>query len=292
MVRNNGFLEITDFERIRFCDRENDGVTAYDWIRLENDIEILFKSGAMEQCYAELFWSHVLNALKIKNVQYDLAMHDGKYGVVTRNYNPEKQPTYSFFEILREYAKKNNLEISKYKELLIHRLYNVQTLNNAYEALFQKEYGQTCVEKLKKETLIRFVLQILLGDNDTHGKNNEIWINPNPEMAPWYDFGEYGKLRLNRMLEDYALRYLPIEKNKWINMSPAFSSFIKNAPASEIEIFKQYMAKIREINTFRLFEEIEDKIESNIPILTQLNLKRKLIRNTEKAEKFFEKSGK
>lgn len=282
MVRKNGFLQITDYERIRFCDPKTDGISCYDWIRLEDKQEYLFKCGTIRQSYAEVFWSYVLNYLGVRNVQYDLAEHDGFYGVLTKDYNPEQFPTYSLYDILNAYRESNH---SQYGYLPFQSIYNLQDLKKAYEYCFKNNYGEDCITQLNMETFNRFSLQILLGDIDAHARNTEIWINKSPQMAPLYDFGRYGRLKLKGFLDDYILSYDFSYEDEWVKEVSVFERFRHNATREELEIFKNWMTKIRDINTKHLFDEMECQIENHIPIATQYNLKRKLIRNTKKAEK-------
>lgn len=215
MRREKGFLQIdeTNYKRQRFCTANLDGLYSYEWIQINRE-KFLFKQGTINQAIFEVFWSHVLNALGISNVQYDLAFHDNYYGVITKNYNQEGFPVKSLYQIIEEYEQKIILKTGKKKSImnevgvwsLIH-LYNIQELKKIYQFLYH-DYGESCVETLKLNTFLKFIIQMLLGDNDCHPKNTEIWFNQSPKISPFYDFGNYGNIKLISSLNDFQFRYL------------------------------------------------------------------------------------
>lgn len=294
--REKGFLQIdeTNYKRKRFCTVKSDGFNSYDWIYIYGE-KYLFKQGTKKEAIFEVFWSHVLNALEISNVQYDLAFHDNFYGVITKNYNQKGFPVKSIYQIIEEYEQKLILETGKKKSLMnevgvwpLEHLFNIQELNKIYYYLYH-DYGEDCVEQLRRNTVLKFIIQMLLGDRDCHPTNTEIWFNQSPKISPFYDFGNYGKVKLIFSINDFQFKYLYERESEFEKPDRVFLTFIRYANVQEMEMLKEYMNRIMDINRKILFEELEEKFHHHLSYFLKCHLSNLLLRNTKSAERILKR---
>lgn len=70
---------------------------------------------------------------------------------------------------------------------------------------------------------------------------------------------------------------------------PVFENFMQKASREELELYKMYMEKIREIRTKEIFEEMEYHIERKLPFSIKRNLTRRLYRNAKASNKYFKR---
>ncbi len=258
------------------------GTISGPWLKKGN-IEYLVKSQSKKRCLKEIFWSLVIQALDLQSAQYYLAKNKANnYCTISPNYNSSNLQKYSIKDLLTEYHEIHELEKEKIE---IYDLYNLKDLRTIFSYFFDT-FNNNCLEELNKGMYIEFIIQLLLGNCDLNAKNIEIIIATYPQLSPFFDFGSYGTIKLNDIYTDFYLKYERQPECAYMLPESTFSYFIKRASKEELEILSHYMQKIREINTKRIFEQIEEENHQRIAKIHQVNLQRRLIRNTEVATNY------
>lgn len=277
LQRINGVLELEDYTIIKECHPMDDGINCLNWFQM-NGKNYLFKCGTLEEAYREVFWSYVLSHLKINAVRYDLAKQNGLYGVITEDVNPKRTKIQPLKSILLEYRQK-----VLYQKDARKYYYSLEELKQVYRYTYQNNYGDTEIEELIKATLQKFIIQILFGDSDMNYKNTTIITAQELKLFPYYDFGRFGRVKLNRNKDiNFCFTYKQPQSELPIN---TLKDFFRFASQEEKEIFIKWMNLVLEINTNAVIEEMEEHIEHQIFFPLKTNLENQLKRNAKKAEK-------
>lgn len=272
------------YELIRRCKTETDGISCDAWVK-KNNKESLLKYGTKKECITEIFWGLILDKLYIDRVSYEFCRTTDKtYRLMTENYNPNHYPTYRLKDLIIEYCQQKN-PTQKITVNHIYDLYNLDDLNKIYEFFYKKQYSEKCINELNEKTYLHFVIQLLLGNSDLNPKNIEIYIKDEPKISPFYDLRNYGYLKLVCFYNDFLLKYNFQKESEWIKPEKVFYTFLKNASRNQLEIFLNYMEKIKEINTKPIFEQLEEENHQFISPILKFQLEKKLYSNSIIAEK-------
>lgn len=252
MERINGYLVVDDFQQIS---RKPLGYFAEEWIT-DGKEEYLFKNyPAQSDRYREMFFSYILKELGLKVAEYDLARRKEIYGVISKNYNPSHFETYTIKEIIK-----------------IKRDYNLNDLTNVIINFCNEENWGYCVSGIKRQLLIQFIIQILLGNCDLQSKNIEIQYNTQMKkiiISPFYDLSFYGNISLHEN-RSYEFQYNYMEKD--ITPLETLVHFLNNASNNEIKLLKEYLEKIKKINLYNKIRCIEEQTKREVPYEIKYNL--------------------
>lgn len=280
LIKREKVIQLDDtYKEIK---KSENGTFCGPWIK-KDETEYLTKMQGKRRSLEEIFWSFVIHELGLPRAQYYLAKtKQNKYCTITPNYNPHNLPKCSLKELMIAYYKIHELEK---KKMEIYDLYNLQDLKTIFNFFFQF-FGDKCLEKLNNGMYIAFIIQLLLGNCDLNAKNIEIIIATYPQLSPYFDFGSYGQTKLNDPFTDFYLSYERQQESIYAIPEKVFSHFIKKASKEELEILYYYMQKIREINSKKIFEQIEEENHQKVSKIHQRILKRRLIQNTETIEEY------
>ena len=117
---------------------------------------------------------------------------------------------------------------------------------------------------LKYDLLRQYIIQLLLGNRDLRSANIEFFGQDNIKMAPYYDFGYYGYINPTRKTaSSYKLHYGIETFCDYTHVE--FDYFIKKGSVEEIEMFEEYLEKLKEVNLKEILKEIKEQTEKNIP---------------------------
>ncbi|MCI8574949.1 MAG: type II toxin-antitoxin system HipA family toxin [Bacilli bacterium] len=277
MERKKGFLQMDHYELIRNCNHETDGKYCVAWIK-KQEIEYLLKQYEnYKTCYKEVFWSYVLTELGKITVGYDLVSYNGQVGVITKNANPNHYPVKSLKELIYHFRECSSLE---YRHSTTFELYNVLGLFKVFEF----NYGPNVSKILNQELLELFIIQILSGNCDLHGKNVAIIERPEITFFPYFDFGGYNLANFQRFTNnEFILKY---KKGIFLeSQRQTLQNFLTFANKKEIELLKEYIEKFQTLKVNNIFEKMETNIENRIPRNLKKDLARKLVHNSNIVEK-------
>ncbi len=268
MERINGYKIIDDYKCIYFSDRKISRNKIYKLT--DGNIEWFYKVVGTKIQYKELFYSTILKNKGLNTITYDLAQYKGKFGIISKNYNPKNLPNISLANVIKEYQKANS-----------SRIYNVIMLPEIIET-FCVEHKYKYNPQIKNELFFRFMIQIFLANSDLSEPNIELLIDEPIELTSYYDFESCGTINLNDDINSYLMDTYMLEYNAEINSFPTsfkiLTNFLKNGTSKELEIFKIWLEKMKETNTKMIIEEIEEKTSKRFPN----ELKLRLIKNYQK----------
>lgn len=261
-----GYLDVSDYLDLNI--EMNCSNNIY-WLQNNNE-EYLFKEENSLAAYKELFYSHLVQNCCLDSVFVDLARYKNNYGIISKNYNPQKLEVKSFYNIILEFLKCQKL---RYTREVYDLFYNYDTVNQIikwYCIEHQKNYR----EELKLDIFIHFVMQILLGDSDKTALNYELMFDKNPKLAPLFDFEKCGLVNLDKKSNELTYR-LRFKRNdiEIKNDFQMFIHFLEYGTKEELEIFKYLLETIKQINIPKIINCMEYQINANVPI----DIRRRLV---------------
>ena len=242
---------------------------AKEWYQKEG-IEYLFKKEKKHIAYRELFYMFIIKYLHLESVENDLAFRGKNFGIISKNYHAKNERVYSLCKILYTYWDNKIQKIEKNQRYELADTisfaydYNLKRMIKIIKYFFKHEkinYPKT----IEVELTLQFIIQILLGNLDLRAPNIEIIINEIPHVAPFYDFTHYGLVNLQKNECCYQFKYnnKNYTKDK-ISAKSTLEEFLKQGTKREIEMFKEYLEKVEEINLEHIFSAMESLINYKI----------------------------
>lgn len=264
MKRKNGYIILKDYQVISEKSEWSLG-SIYEWIRMDGK-EYMYKAEKEEDALRELFWSFVLERIKVDHISYDLAIYDGTTGVISKNYN-ENNNIILLYEIIEEYQKQSS-----------YHSFNIQQLKQIFTWYFQHQNRTNLIAG----STLQFIIQILCGNTDLHSRNFTIKNETIPAVGPLFDYGDYGKIDWNGKNNTFILKANPIATN---NPTLIFKNFLCSAKPNEMKLFYHYLQQMKKINANHLLEQIEESIKRILEEDIKKTLTRSLTKNLEQVEK-------
>ena len=134
---------------------------------------------------------------------------------------------------------------------------------------------------LEKDLVTRFIVQILLGNRDLNASNMEIiYTGEKPIFAPFYDFGDYGEIHINGLIKrSYKLPYKSDIDAYQSKPLDTIKDFFQFASKKELELYKEYLEKLKAISLDTVLKSIYEIQEVKIPFLIRKKLKQEVNEN-------------
>lgn len=221
----------------------------------DGNIRYIFKRGEEIQAYRELFYSRILKQLKLPTVEYDLAVRNNTYGVISPYFEHDEKENYSFTKILESYTDMTG-------DKNIYSVEEIKPILTWYFTIKGWEYKEHIDEGL----LNQFMIQILLGNMDLNASNMELYIeNEEVKWFPFYDFESCGRADLKNKLYSYKLRYAHTIADEVIPTARTLKTFLNCTERENIEKFKRYLECMKQINIISILDEIKEQTEADIP---------------------------
>lgn len=258
-----GFLDITDSTFVKKYDHGFTKPICLKW----NESQIVFKKEKIEDCYKELFYNGIYEELELPTVHYDLGRFGDFRGVFSIDFNPENLPKITLDGIL-----KNNV--------YCHR--NLKILVDA-----EKKNNPTVnTKKVKDFITIAFIMQFLTSNGDLNTCNLEFLES---DLIPflYYDFNRCGLVKLRRISSyRYKMKsgldsiYIEDKSSKKV-----LETFLKYGGKADLEMFKEYLERTKNINPKHIFERKEEQIEARIPYFNKKMLEYQFSTNLKQVDR-------
>ncbi len=261
--RKNGFLKLKNIQIIKYCN-SHDGESAAFWFWYQNK-PYLFKRESEYKAYKEVFYSYVLNALQIPNVNYDFARVEDASGVITETYNPNRAPIMKMRDLLKKYE----AFLSSQMDLRWQELYNVVDIKNAINWYFQNS-NKEVLEKLKREITQKFIVQILFGDSDLNIRQTEFICENIIRLSPLYDFAYYADIGTRIYENNYLLQ--PSRMSQTISPRKTMDQFFQKATPEEQDLWCQLYMQKKNLTLAKIWKKIaQDKnFQLNMTYVTEI----------------------
>lgn len=279
MERENGFLVMDDYKRL--LDRSN-GRNFYGWFETDEGI-FLFKTGRILSCYKEIIYSKLALQVGVPTVGYDLAIHKGSKGVITKKCTKNKPITLK--QILSNFLEE---DLTYYQKLVwdkqlgtyddCYALFDVESISRVLNHVY-KDHPNYIEEQIEQNLFIRFIFQILFANNDLGAENLEL-EEDNLQFLPLYDFENCDCVHYESFKGGYNFFLLKRFNTYDIKEHPniTLKTFLERADRKEVETFKMYLEKLQAVSLNRLFKSIEEETGAKMPEECQ-QLKRKITQN-------------
>lgn len=233
----------------------------------------IFKELQDIEAYRELYYSKILKCLELPTVEYDLAMRCGLFGVITPFFEHDLNNNHSLKEMLDLY----------YKDTNNSDMYCLEKIREVIEYAFKK-YNWEYNEEIDLGILKQFIIQILLANVDLNPTNIEIYFDEEAKLFPFYDFALCGEVNLKHIKYGYDFKYKRATDNSTISPRTTLQEFIINTDRKNLELFKEYLERMKEVRTRKILDEIKEQTETKIPLGIKLKLQKELKRNISNIE--------
>ena len=273
MRRVNGYYSLENMKKI---DKKSTGFFSVGWYTDGTD-EYLFKREEELNAYRELFYSRVLKQLGLLVAEYDLAILDNQKGIISKNYNIEHNPSFTIEEIFDEICFKKTINRLRYEK----EKYNLENLPSAIKE-FCREKKWFYNSEIEKDIFLQFIIQILLGNGDLQSRNLEVQYNiKNQELklSPFYDLAFFGNVPIFSDLGRWSNKYCFLERiyERYDDNRPfiIIKNFLQTSSETQIEILKEYLEKLEQMNYQKIVKNIEEQTEKKI----EDNMKKEMVRS-------------
>lgn len=255
MERKDGFIVLDEQQEIkRHQMQERDyGSNDHLWFSIDGKEYFYKQYKDVSKCYNELFCEEIAKALNISTATYDLAMYNGKTGIISKNYNPTHQNEIHILTLIKETYQNADMYFSMPKKFS-----NLETIWNVLEYhYFNHPHRQEIVKNIMKGVVDSFILQLCTGNTDLHARNLVIIEDENPHLAPNFDYGfglsAYAK---KSKFHPYSLNVDPY--SDLLKVRELIEQFFATLDAETIEYCYQ------KINAMPTADEAFEKIETKI----------------------------
>lgn len=297
MYRNKqGFIDL-DKLKTEPLGQDPECTSLSEWLLLPDDCEYLFKwsnNPNFYELYSSLVEYKAAKSLEIQAIEYDLAIYNGKPGIISKKFLGEDEELIYGAEIL---SFVNKTSQKKYRN-------NVKDVYEAFVLYFKD--SKTVDDMMRHFILDRYLFDMILGEEDgfphnwgaiRNKKTNEYrWANRYgaDQIARIYEGEEYIKSKIKE--NTLPNGSLDIENIKdevdWIHCSISYDS--KRGPVSEdfrnfceenLELAKEiFYGTFINFDIFKIFEDVEKSIGIDLPeeyklwASTIVNIRIKMIR--------------
>lgn len=276
---------------------ETEGTREKEWYLFDDD-KVLFKRVRENtyEDYAELLIEEIFKQANAKTAEYDLAILNGKKGVITKDFRKKGERLISGKLLLKAYSEfiigKEQNGYEKPKE--DYEYYNLKDIEKAL-----KVYNENTeeVDKMIKDLYLLFSLDCLTLQTDRHWTNWEYMIDVKTntkKIAPQYDAGgacrfQLSTKRISSFNKNFTLTSKDNFKRKILyeHLFPTnfrynslrFDNKIKNligikafehAYREEPEKFKEILEVLKKCSSKKAIEEVQKRIGCEIPNVCKL----------------------
>ena len=254
MERISGFIDLDRLEKEEKIKIVRDGrIHSFKF----NNEKYYVKECEYVLPYSELLAEELLKDFHLACAEYDLAIYNGKKGVISKNCHKENVNYISGNEIIREYTQyldNNNKDSSKANNSL-------ETLWNALLYRYRNDpKKEEIVFHLMDKIVHLFIFDLLTGQQDRNNSNYEIMEGYGPiNLAPIYDNG--GILRKNARNPEIRL---VVDQDTNYKMEKEIEKFIKYSDEAYTDKINDSLWLISEDNLEKAFKKIEDKIDCKL----------------------------
>jgi hypothetical protein len=237
----------------------NHNLSATKKINWNNKTYYVKEYPEIEQAYKEIIAYQIAKKLNIPTASYQIATHQNKICVISESFDEFKK-TISLFEILEEYQKKNNLQVT------INSLNNLRMIK---KALFFKTNNEILTRKILDDLINTFQLQCLTGELDRRPKNILFFTEPTWQCAPNFDYG--GSFVID-LTDEFSMPYA---------LGIQFNGTQFYNPLEEIEAFLEKKENLESLLTkcsilLNTLPEIFQTVEKENQIILPLEIKNKI----------------
>lgn len=196
MSRIDGYLNLDEIiEKSKGTVRKSSYTSSTDhyWINLHGQ-DYYYKE-MLEPGYSELICAELAKMLGLDAVEYDLALYQGKKGVISKSYKKKYSSYYTGHQILQSYyimcpevINDMGLENVNWKETANEPWYfhmnNLMTIWQALELIFP----EADIPKLMNKVVEQFMFMILTEQYDKGAQNWEVEVTgKHADIVPLYD---------------------------------------------------------------------------------------------------------
>lgn len=213
MKRENGFILLDDYQGQVISSAGHNQVICFT-IDREN---WYFKETEKANLYKDLFCSFICSSLNIAYVEYLLAKYKDKIGHLSHDYKKTHEKEVTLYDVLIDYYYSYAVELDEYQDLKsFDELYNFQDVLKAFEYRYRSHKNKEIIlQRLEKELLDAFLLQIFLGNPDMHYKNlGVLESEEDVRLTPNYDFERAFYVSIDNDLFPYALKWRRSEEKQ------------------------------------------------------------------------------
>lgn len=291
MQRENGFLNLDKyFEKLK---RENnlsdidmflddyvvlsDYCTEHYWLKINGEY-FYFKN--TPDLYEELIASECARYLGIPSVSYDLAIFNGKEGVISKSYQRDDCNYVSGTRVLSDYASdKNNriyLEQMGYsydelmqlrKELKAEYINVLEIIWQAIEYRYRDSKLKVNYENIMHNLISQFCLNILIGQYDAFPQNREIEERKSEvNLVPYFDGGwAFRNFKKELPFQSMSVGF----HDKGLNNFQILETFLRVSSNEFVSTFISQFDILNEDAFKQIIVQVENKIGAKIPSLTK-----------------------
>lgn len=235
MKRENGFIVLDDYSGQLISSVGHSSITCFhidgeDWY---------FKEAEEANLYKELFCSFICSSLDIVCVEYHLAKYKDRIGHLSHDYKKTHEKEVTLYDVLADYYVSYAVLLEEYQDLkCFDDLYNFKDVLKAFEYRYRNyENKEAILQRLEKELLDAFLLQIFLGNSDMHYKNlGVLESKESVRLTPNYDFGRAFYVSVDSNLFPYALKWQRSEEKQIPRET--ILEFMKDAKYQEYFFYK------------------------------------------------------
>lgn len=210
--------------------------------------EYFYKRVVEKNLYNELIAEELAKDFGIACAHYDIAVYDGKIGVISKNIFENGDKNFEMKKILN--GEDNN------------------NLTDIWDTLLFRYKNEKIVEKLMNEIVDVFMFDVLIGNSDRHTGNLQLVENDNNvKICPLYD----NERMLSSDSIKYGIYFMGIERDDYYrdiafdeNRNLLFR-FLNMSDNIYKEIFKSKLWIISNENINKVINRVENRINNNIP---------------------------
>ena len=230
MKKINGYILLDSLKVSQRIPRDTKG----EVLKFFDQQELYFKACSEAEIISYLFCERIFKALSFPVVHFEMAMYQGKMGVLATSYNPNHQKEISLQKILNIYYSEYVVK-HKHKSWITkpYDLYNLEDLEKAL-LYYYKDDG--IVLSLMSQLTFLFFSQFFTGDYDMHAKNLVVIDN---QIAPLFDFGGSFKLQF-----DSNFYTLALDKKSRFGVRKTPRKALSEFPSEYLDLMREMLLKL------------------------------------------------
>lgn len=313
MIRVNGFLDLDNYynklmseNNWEYWDLIYEGYIIDSlycqgqfWLSVEGQ-EYYFKK--TEDIYEELIASECAKFLGVDAVEYDLAIFQGKEGVLSKSYRKSNAEYISGSEILCDYLlDEDNYKVLEEMGCNLHKLELIHTemelsdsintleiIWHAIEYRYGKKLSNFNMHTIMINLAKMFCFNILIGQNDAMPVNWEIEeCKKGIVLNPFYD-GSDTMLPINKYPKpsmSLSVNFNDKDNNNYIKLE----NFLKLSSEEFVSMFIELFDKLDVYNFMDIIVNVEKKIGKKIPAFSKRRIMQSFTANRTQIEEVVSK---
>lgn len=304
MERIDGFLCIDNYkiELAYEHHKKND----HYWVYINNE-EYYFKP--TDNCYNELLGYHAATILGIDACYCDLAILNGKKGIISKSLRKENTNLTSGLQILNEYAYSSIYNLywikkmmddtsltkkmwfnDKYREksnLIANGIHDLENIWYALEYKYKDEKSFN-IEKVMNQIVSMYIYSLLSYDTDKYATN---WLieegEDDIELAPIYDNEDAFNYTKDKLNQRTRFSGSTTSKTYDYNQLEAIEIFLQTSSSEYLELFWEMYYKL--LNNFdEIIKKAEKQIGVTLPIHKKLTIINGFYKNMDQIKSYLE----